>query len=272
MRAAGVPPAFAHLRARCTYPEERFSVWLDRIAAAADAAAAAAAASPLGETPLPPPPPPRGRRLGGGAGDASAPSVRTTSVAELGIAYAVRSGSGSSRPRRAAAAAAASPTPVVPQPSSKCNGNGNGNGNGNDGGDGDGGVEAAARSTTATVTGKKAGTASAPREAAEGREFFFAPGRAEVKALVRKLSRGLDVLDLCCGTGGFALNAAAGKARSALGVRGKSEGGGGAGGCCCDHLRELIVWLFGHDGRICFLLFRMFVSPLGGLLSITRPE
>ncbi|CAN0421262.1 unnamed protein product, partial [Scytosiphon promiscuus] len=39
------------------------------------------------------------------------------------------------------------------------------------------------------------------------REAFFAPGRADAKALVRKLSPGLDVLDLCCGTGGFALNA-----------------------------------------------------------------
>ncbi|CAM9589579.1 unnamed protein product, partial [Hapterophycus canaliculatus] len=59
--------------------------------------------------------------------------------------------------------------------------------------------------------------------AMEQREAFFAPGRADAKALVRKLSPGLDVLDLCCGTGGFALNAAAGRARSVLGVR---QGGG----------------------------------------------
>lgn len=55
--------------------------------------------------------------------------------------------------------------------------------------------------------------------AAEEKEAF-APGRTEAKALVRRLSRGLDVLDLYCGTGGFALNAAAGGARSARGVRG----------------------------------------------------
>ncbi|CAM9433702.1 unnamed protein product [Ectocarpus sp. 4 AP-2014] len=71
----------------------------------------------------------------------------------------------------------------------------------------------ASRRQRREAAGVAAGAAEEQRAA-----FFFAPGRAEVKALVRKLARGLDVLDLMCGTGGFALNAAAGGARSVIGV------------------------------------------------------
>lgn len=76
------------------------------------------------------------------------------------------------------------------------------------------------RRTPAAAAGSASGEAPEQREA-----FFFATGRAEVKALVRKLARGLDVLDLMCGTGGFALNAAAGGARSVIGVRRGGRGG-----------------------------------------------
>ena len=40
----------------------------------------------------------------------------------------------------------------------------------------------------------------------------------ENRALVRRLARGRVVLDCCCYTGGFALNAAAGGAESVCGV------------------------------------------------------
>lgn len=69
-----------------------------------------------------------------------------------------------------------------------------------------------------TVSPRRRGAVAALSAAAEEREAF-APGRTGGKAVVRRVSRGLEVLDLYCGTGGFAMNAAVGKARSALGVR-----------------------------------------------------
>lgn len=205
MRAAGLLPAFPHLRAVCTYPEERFGAWLERTAAAA----AVAAESLLGDRSAPPPRPPRGRRPSGVGDGAPRPSIRTTSLAELGLTYAVRgSGSGSSLRRRQLQ----EQRQRQPRPRRR-----------------EGAPAAEAEEGSAETAAMMAAAA-----AAEERDAFFAPGRAEVKALVRRLSRGLDVLDLCCGTGGFALNAAAGKARSALGVRawlrprGRYWGGGGA--------------------------------------------
>ncbi|CBN80236.1 conserved unknown protein [Ectocarpus siliculosus] len=81
------------------------------------------------------------------------------------------------------------------------------------------GLTYAAATMNAPRRQRREAAGAAAGEAEEQRAaFFFAPGRAEVKALVRKLARGLDVLDLMCGTGGFALNAAAGGARSVIGV------------------------------------------------------
>ncbi|CAN0340037.1 unnamed protein product [Ectocarpus sp. 6 AP-2014] len=77
---------------------------------------------------------------------------------------------------------------------------------------------AATRNAPRRQRREAAGAAAGEAEERQRATFFFAPGRAEVKALVRKLARGLDVLDLMCGTGGFALNAAAGGARSVIGV------------------------------------------------------
>lgn len=76
-----------------------------------------------------------------------------------------------------------------------------------------------------TVSPRRRGAVAASSAAEEEREAF-APGRAGGKAVVRRVSHGLEVLDLYCGTGGFAMNAAVGKARSALGVRHtRGEGG-----------------------------------------------
>ena len=76
-----------------------------------------------------------------------------------------------------------------------------------------------------TVSPWQRGAVAALSAAAEEREAF-APGRAGGKAVVRRVSHGLEVLDLYCGTGGFAMNAAVGKARSALGVRERRRVGG----------------------------------------------
>lgn len=211
MRAAGAPPAFPHLRALCTYPDERFAAWFERVVAAASPPPP----SPPGKTSTLTTPtprrPPRGRRLRG-VGDPPRPSVRTTSLAELGISYAVSGGSSSSS-RRAAAAATVAATAVTPN------------------------TEAVAQEV----------------------EACFAPGRADAKLLVRKLSQGLDVLDLCCGTGGFALNAAAGKARSVLGVRSKEAGGAVRGSAGRGRLLCLDHHLQQHVG--CFFVLALYCQP-----------
>lgn len=196
MRAAGAPPSFRHLRPLCNYPEERFAAWLKKIVAST-AATAAAAALPSSTASTLTPPRPRGRRLGGESG-IPRPSVRATSLAELGISYTAGVRSHSISSRRASSQAAAATEPAVPPASVSAAGGGGGMGR-------EGSAAAAA--------------VAKMKQAVEQRDAFFAPGRADAKALVRKLSPGLDVLDLCCGTGGFALNAAAGKARSVLGVR-----------------------------------------------------
>lgn len=179
MRAAGAPPSFRHLRPLCNYPEERFAAWFEKIVASTAATAALASSSSSPALALTPPRPPRGRRLGG-VGGTPQPSVSATSLAELGISYIA-----GVRIHRVSSRRASSPLAKAAEP--------------------------AAAPTVATTIKTK--------QDVEQREAFFAPGRADAKALVRKLSPGLDVLDLCCGTGGFALNAAAGKARSVLGVR-----------------------------------------------------
>lgn len=186
MRAAGISPTYRHLRAICTFPDVRFSSWMEKLAGSfrpavskssssssrrsgdsttavttpiakavlsfdvdsgAIATTIAGATTPQGLSPR------RGRWL---RGDLPRPSVHTKSLAELGISY--------------------------------------------------------------TVSSRRRGAVAALSAAAEEREAF-APGRAGGKAVVRRVSRGLEVLDLFCGTGGFAMNAAVGKARSALGVR-----------------------------------------------------
>lgn len=60
--------------------------------------------------------------------------------------------------------------------------------------------------------------AAAAAAGEEEEEAAFAPGRMKARALVGEVSRGLEVLDLYCGTGGFALNAAKKGARSVWGV------------------------------------------------------
>lgn len=192
MRAAGILPAFQHLRSICNYPDARFDDWLVRLApaaatasAAAEKAVAPAAPTVIVEAPISaadsnlstaaalPGTLPRGRgRQLRGAGDNARPSVRADSLAELGVSYAV------------------SPRPA-------------------------GGV--AADDAESGITSDIGLMESSQAGAAEERGAF-APGRTDGKALVRRVSRGLEVLDLYCGTGGFALNAAVGGARSVLGV------------------------------------------------------
>lgn len=118
-------------------------------------------------------------------------SVRTETFAELGISYAAVP------PRRARSPAITAAT-----------------------------REAMAVANSARVNMKApAGSAAMVSTATTAdEEQAFAPGRTEARALVGELASGLEVLDLYCGTGGFALNAARNGARSVLGVRTRMSG------------------------------------------------
>lgn len=119
------------------------------------------------------------------ANDAPLPSVRTDTLAESGIIYHVNS-------QRKTTEEAAS-TIVVE-------------------------ATTAGSMASAGVTVTRFASLSLTA-VAEDRMEAFAPGRVVGKEVVRRISRGLNVLDLYCGTGGFAMNAAVGGARSVLGVR-----------------------------------------------------
>lgn len=201
IKATGMTPSFAHLRAICVYTEDRFVRWLGRVSPAATTATpngdtvpqtvikATTTSLPSLQTTHPsttatttaitttatnrrgrqrPPPLSLDNPRQG--------SVRVDILTELGISYAVNP---SKRKR----------LPFSAPPRS-----------------------AGVGVVTTLAVGSSAMLAAA------GEQETFAPGRTEARALVGQVSRGLNVLDLYCGTGSFALNAAKNGARSALGV------------------------------------------------------
>lgn len=211
-----MPATFAHLRTICNYTEERFATWFDRQKThlemtTASLAAAAAVAPTKTKTKTK-------ATATTGAATAATMLVKTVAI------DAPHVGGGS----REAAAVAPS---VIPAPKAL-------RGRRLSGADSNGGrpsvradslaelgityTVSAARPRVGAATGSMRSVAAGVEVGARsgvGEEEAFAPGRAEAKRLVGQVSRGLEVLDLYCGTGGFALNAASGMARSALGVR-----------------------------------------------------
>ncbi|CAM9621727.1 unnamed protein product [Discosporangium mesarthrocarpum] len=197
MHKAGIPPTFAHLRIICTKTEPDFSVWILKMIKGAQHASAngrPARASPAGPHGLPPhpkalsPPQPgsktvkltQGRPLRVTQNDDlhGVPGAR-----RVGICKVAELGISYRVVEADLGGWPSAPSPRAPRVVSE-------------GGDGSG-----------LGLGLGVGVGEA-----------FWPGRKDARALVREVGQGLRVLDLHCGTGGFALNAAKGGANSVLGV------------------------------------------------------
>lgn len=188
MRAAGVSPTFRHLRAICTYPDVRFAPWVAKLAGSPRPSASSSSNSGPATTATVP----DAKAVPSFDFDGGAVVATTAVTAPQGLALR--------RGRRLRG--------EPPRPSVRTN-------------------SLAELGLSYAVSPRRRGAVAALSAAEEEREAF-APGRAGGKAVVRRVSRGLEVLDLYCGTGGFAMNAAVGKARSALGVR-HTRGEGGRG-------------------------------------------
>lgn len=189
MRAGGVSPSFTHLRAICNYPDYRFPGWLDRVLAAAGVAGSSIRSSSGSDTDATSDSTTmrvKSQTRGALASIAppARPSVRADTLAELGISYAVLP------PRKRRSPAASAPSISSPK-----------------------------TGVSMTVLLDSPGIVASATVAGEEEGEAFAPGRMKARGLVGEVSRGLEVLDLYCGTGGFALNAAKNGARSAWGVR-----------------------------------------------------
>lgn len=202
MRAAGVSPSSSHLRAICNYPESRFSGWFERqtkpCSQSAESPSVSSEASSIWTTTA------KACYPNGSDGD----SVEQFEARSQATFYSLAAsqtrlrGSGKlGRPNfRADSLSELGISYIVRSSLSS-------------GKRAPSGVMGALGTDPISSVTSRVGSAVEVEEA-------FASGRTEGRALVRRVSRGLEVLDLYCGTGGFALNAAIGGARSSLGVRG----------------------------------------------------